>query len=69
VNGIYYYIIIAGDFSSNSSISNCIEVNVEIQPNITIPRDFFFIYLLTLVILVSLIIGKVKYSSKLKNSH
>ena len=69
INGIYYYIIIAGDFSLNSSISNCIEVIVEIQSNISISGYYFFINLLSLVVLVSSIIVKVKYSSNLKTVH
>lgn len=69
VNGIYYYIVIAGDFSLNSSISNCLEVIVKIQSNISISGYIFFINLLTLIALVSSIVVKVKYSSNLKTFH
>jgi len=69
VNGIYYYAIIAGDFSLNSSISNCIEVIVEFQSNISISGYLIFNTLLVLAALVISIIVKVKYSSKLKNLH
>lgn len=69
VNGIYYYIVIAGDFSLNSSISNCLEVIVEIQSNISISGYIFFINLLALIALVSSIVVKVKYSSNLKTFH
>lgn len=69
VNGIYYYIIIAGDFSLNSSISNCIEVKIEIRSNLSISGYFFFNNLLILAISAVLILVKVKFSSKLKILH
>ncbi|GAH03470.1 unnamed protein product, partial [marine sediment metagenome] len=69
VNGVYYYAIIAGDLSTNSSISNYVEVTVDVRSNIAISGYLFFNILLAFLVLVFSIIVKVKYSSKLKNFH
>ncbi len=48
-NGIYYYVIIAGNFNGNSSLSNCVNVTVQIpsnnQPDPPIP-GFELIYII-----------------------
>ena len=64
VNGIYYYIVVAGDFSTNSSISNCVEVTVNIHTNNSISADPLFNVVLTFVVLIAVVIVKIKYNRK-----
>ncbi len=66
VNGIYYYVIVAGDLSSNTSISNCVEVIVELQLEISISGNFVINNLVIFVVVVSLIAVKIKCKSKFK---
>ncbi|MFX1566989.1 MAG: FG-GAP-like repeat-containing protein [Promethearchaeota archaeon] len=64
VNGIYYYVVIAGDFLSNSSISNCVEVTVEFQTSNSISTDPSFFVVFTLFVLITVVVVKSKYNRK-----
>jgi hypothetical protein len=66
-DGIYYYVIVAGDLSSNSSISNCIVVIVEIQLDISISGYYYLNNLIFFMIIILLFVVKVKNKSKFKN--
>ncbi len=64
VNGIYYYVVVAGDLSLNSSISNCVEVIVELQLEFSISGYFFLNNLIVFLVVVSIIVLKIKYKAK-----
>jgi hypothetical protein len=69
VDGIYYYVIIAGDHTVNSSISNCVEVIVEIQLEVSISGYIYLNNTIILMVVVSLIIVNIKYKSKSEKLH
>jgi len=63
VDGQYFYVVVAGDGSRNSSISNCVNVNVEISQE-AIPSFNIIALLGGIVIITSVIIIRWRRSKK-----